>query len=746
MKPVHSGAGAGEFAGASPHEFSDSDRVALHSAGCTSDGYEAAAPGLDADPRALSPGARFAMLARAHGHETAITFVAPDGTERELRWAELDERSNALARLLAERGLDENASVLVALASVPEHFLATLAAWKLGACVLSVSPRVAAQERDDLLALARPALVIADWDEGASDCVISTAAVRAAVSRLAAPLPDRVPCPGKAIASGASTGRGKLIVDPRPRAFVPWSAGGTLGRIEGLRPHQVQLVAGPLYHDGPFFWSHYGLFEHHRLVVMERFDAALAVDLIERHRVQFACLVPTMMRRIARLPNIGARDLSSIEAVFHAGAPCPAWLKHAWFDLIGPERVIEGYGSTEAVGETTIGGDEWLEHPGSVGRATGGSELRILDQAGGDLPAGSIGEIYMRPAGAVQTYSYVGAPPAAATPDGFVSVGDLGWVDEAGYLYLADRRTDMIVSAARTSTRPRSRPPSPSTWTSTTSSRLAFATPIGAVGCTRSSSLVTRTRRRRSTRSIELPPAPGRVQGTEVVRIRGRTAAQRTRQDPATGARRGARVRMHARDAPSRPCLRFLATSPGGSRSSPGPAAGSEGVTRCSWPRRAPRSSSTISEARSPATAGRDGGRAGRVGDRARRRPRRGEQPRRGRLGSGRSPHRARLRLVRRSPRARQQRRHPARPHPREHQRGGVGQRRPRPPQRARGDVAPRPRILARPLEERGRRRCVDRPHELVSGLLGGFGQANYAAAKLGIVALSATAALEGAR
>jgi bile acid-coenzyme A ligase len=405
-----------------------------------------AAHDVDADPRALSPGARLSMLAREHGHETAITFVAPDGTERELRWAELDQRSNALARLLAERGLDENGSVLVALANVPEHFLATLAAWKLGACVLSVSPRVAAQERDDLLALARPALVIADWDEGASDRVISTAAVRASISRPTAPLPDRVPCPGKAIASGASTGRGKLIVDPRPRAFVPWSAGGTLGRIEGLRPHQVQLVAGPLYHDGPFFWSHHGLFEHHRLVVMERFDAALAVDLIERHRVQFACLVPTMMRRITRLPDIGARDLSSIEAVFHAAAPCPAWLKHAWFELIGPERVIEGYGSTEAVGETTIDGDEWLEHPGSVGRATGGSELRILDQAGRDLPAGSVGDIYMRPAGGVQTYGYIGAPPAASTPDGFVSVGDLGWVDEAGYLYIADRRTDMIVS------------------------------------------------------------------------------------------------------------------------------------------------------------------------------------------------------------------------------------------------------------------------------------------------------------
>ena len=213
--------------------------------------------------------------------------------------------------------------MLVALANVPEHFLATLAAWKLGACAVSVSPRLTAQERDDLLALARPAA--RDRGLGRGSLGPCHRHGHGACLQLTA---CRTPTRPGAVSREGDPRRAprraapKLIVDPRPRAFVPWSAGGTLGRIEGLRPHQVQLIAGPLYHDGPFFWSHYGLFEHHRLVVMERFDAALAVDLIERHQVHFACLVPTMVRRS---PAAGhpSRATLSIEAIFHAAAPCP---------------------------------------------------------------------------------------------------------------------------------------------------------------------------------------------------------------------------------------------------------------------------------------------------------------------------------------------------------------------------------------------------------------------------------------
>ena len=213
-----------------------------------------------------------------------------------------------------------------------------------------------------------------------------------------------------------------------------------------MRSGQVQLVPGPLYHHAPFCWTFWGLFEEHEVVLMERFDAARAVDLIEQYGVNFCCVVPTMMRRMIRLPDIQERDLSSLEALYHTGGPCPAWLKQAWIDLIGPEKLYEAYGSTEDIGFTAIRGDEWLEHRGSVGRP-GNTELKILDADGQELAPEEVGEVFMRRNDVTgPTYKYLGSAPVKTTPDGFASVGDLGWVDEDGYLFLADRRVDMIVS------------------------------------------------------------------------------------------------------------------------------------------------------------------------------------------------------------------------------------------------------------------------------------------------------------
>jgi bile acid-coenzyme A ligase len=152
------------------------------------------------------------------------------------------------------------------------------------------------------------------------------------------------------------------------------------------------------------------------------------------------------MQRIAALPDIRSSDLSSLRAVASGAAPSPAWLKRFWFELVGPEHVTELYGASEANGRTIIDGNEWLAHPGSVGRPFA-SEVRILDPFGTELSPGEVGEIFMRNQPPVaEPYRYLGSPPAAATPDGFASVGDLGWMDEQGYLYIADRRVDMIVS------------------------------------------------------------------------------------------------------------------------------------------------------------------------------------------------------------------------------------------------------------------------------------------------------------
>jgi bile acid-coenzyme A ligase len=190
-----------------------------------------------------------------------------------------------------------------------------------------------------------------------------------------------------------------------------------------------------------------GLFCGNHLVVMSRFDELQTLKLIEQHRVDWVMLVPTMMHRIWRLgAEVRDRfDLSSLRMVLHLAAPCPPWLKEAWIDWLGPDRIHELYAGTEAQGITWITGDEWLAHRGSVGRPMEGFRFRILDEDGDEVPPGEIGEVYMIPdEGPGTTYHYLGAEPRSR--DGWESVGDLGWLDEEGYLYLADRRTDLILS------------------------------------------------------------------------------------------------------------------------------------------------------------------------------------------------------------------------------------------------------------------------------------------------------------
>jgi bile acid-coenzyme A ligase len=184
-----------------------------------------------------------------------------------------------------------------------------------------------------------------------------------------------------------------------------------------------------------------------RVIVMPKFDAEATLRDIARHRATWVYLVPTMMSRIWRLPeNVRARyDVSSLRTVWHLAAPCPAWLKEEWIKWLGPDVVMELYGGTEGQARTIISGTEWLAHRGSVGKVYPGGEMKAVGPDGNDLPAGETGEIYMRRAPDVApTYRYVGAE-ARTLPGGWESLGDIGWFDEDGYLYLADRRSDMIL-------------------------------------------------------------------------------------------------------------------------------------------------------------------------------------------------------------------------------------------------------------------------------------------------------------
>ena len=392
--------------------------------------------------QAISFGRRLTDLAARYPDRAAITLARQDGSEDRLTWAGLEHWANRSARLLQAHGVDARSMVCIGLYNSLEHYAAAYGAWKLGACTLPLSPRMPDIEFRAITGLVEKQLVIADRDDadlGKADI----GALRDGGGCDNTALPDRTAHPGKAIGSGGSTGRSKIIVDPQPWARVPGET--NLALIAGMRTGQTQLVAGPLYHNSPFSWSHYGLFEEQHLVVMERFDPALAVDLIERHRCQFMFFAPTMMQRIVRLPDIERRDLSSIESVFQTAAPCPPWLKRRWMALTAPEKLVEGFGSSEAAGSCRIRGDEWLQHPGSVGRPQN-AELKILDDDLNEVPTGEVGEIFFRPNSHPQpTYSYIGSPPAKSTPDGFISVGDMGRVDDQGYLFLSDRRVDLII-------------------------------------------------------------------------------------------------------------------------------------------------------------------------------------------------------------------------------------------------------------------------------------------------------------
>jgi bile acid-coenzyme A ligase len=351
---------------------------------------------------------------------------------------ELDLRSNALARAYAELGVRRDDLVTIGLPNGVEYFIACAAIWKLGATPQPVSARLPAAELAAVVELADPSLLVGLELPGRR----SVPAGFVASGYDDAPLPDAVASSWKAPTSGGSTGRPKLILSATPGEVDP-----TVAAVPYIPRDGVQLVPGPLYHNGPFIYSMRGLLSGQSLVVMERFDAERVLQLVEQHQVGWMLLVPTMMQRIWRLPEEAraAYDVSSLELILHLGAPCPAWLKRAWIDWLGPERVVELYAGTESQGVTVIDGREWLEHPGSVGRPALGSQFRILDREGRDVPAGVTGEVYMMPAGGPgSTYRYRGAEPRSL--DGWESLGDLGHLDADGYLYLADRSADLILT------------------------------------------------------------------------------------------------------------------------------------------------------------------------------------------------------------------------------------------------------------------------------------------------------------
>jgi bile acid-coenzyme A ligase len=153
-----------------------------------------------------------------------------------------------------------------------------------------------------------------------------------------------------------------------------------------------------------------------------------------------------MFQRMAREPDVEKRDLSSLESVLHGGAPLPEWVARRWIELVGPSHFFVSYGSSENAGIAMANGVQWLEHPGTVGHPFN-TEALVVDDDGKELPPGEVGEVYLRWIGQTETsFEYSGQVKAKRNAEGFSSLGDLGWLDEDGFLFLADRRTDMIIT------------------------------------------------------------------------------------------------------------------------------------------------------------------------------------------------------------------------------------------------------------------------------------------------------------
>ncbi|WP_235736421.1 AMP-binding protein [Nocardioides alcanivorans] len=270
---------------------------------------------------------------------------------------------------LVDVGAHAGSTVAIALPNGPDFLIAAFAAWRIDATPLPLSSVLPAAERDALLDLAAPAVVISDTETGWPTVPPSALrSDRAGLPALPTPAGDR---PWKLIGSGGSTGRPKLILAGTPASADPAAERYT------IRGDDVVLVPGPLYHQGPFIFSTAGLITGASVVLMPRFDPQEALDLVAGHSISWTFMVPTMTHRIWRQGEEARSraDLSSLRLLFSTGAPWPSWLKSEWMSWLGPERVLEWYGGTEEQGACASPGrkQSTIPEPSAAPTTTSGS-------------------------------------------------------------------------------------------------------------------------------------------------------------------------------------------------------------------------------------------------------------------------------------------------------------------------------------------------------------------------------------
>ncbi len=389
-------------------------------------------------PEGIPIGQRLDDLADADPGRASVVIVRRDGSAEQLNRRELNEHARRWARVLTARGVGVGDRVALPVHNSFELVLGALGAWEVGATPVPVRWDLPGWERDRVLAVIGAALVV---DEETAP-VLRQEAAQASSD----PFPYATPLHSMGICSSGSTGTPKVIMNTRPGLWMK-ELSTPFAENFGLpvsRPQTI-LVPAPMYHTNGFMTLN-SMLGGDCLVILEKFDAALMVDAIESFAVTTFTATPTMLQRVAAVSGIEARNLSTVEWILQGAATMPPGLLRKWFELLAPEKVIMAYGMTEQLGLTALTGSEWLTHEGSVGRGFRDTEIRILDEAQNPVPVGDFGDVYMR-SPSTGAYDYLGgAPLLPATADGFGTAGDIGRLDDEGYLYLADRRVDMIIT------------------------------------------------------------------------------------------------------------------------------------------------------------------------------------------------------------------------------------------------------------------------------------------------------------
>jgi fatty-acyl-CoA synthase len=389
----------------------------------------------------------------------------PSGTV--VTFGELEARANQLAHLFRAAGLVEGDAVAIMMEN-SEHMHAVMwAARRAGLYYVPINTHLTAAE---------VAYII---DNSSAKAIVGSGGLRDTLAGLDAELPSGLPAV-LLIVDGELDGwrRYPECVADQPVTPVPDEiegdllqySSGTTGRPKGIKralphlppsevpglmsaligfwmhPDAVYLSPAPLYHTAPSVWSMQTQAGGITTVILEKFTPEGALEAIQKHRITHGQFVPVMFTRMLKLPESvrTSYDVSSLERVMHAAAPCPVEIKKQMIEWWGP-IVDEYYASSEAIGSTLITAEDWLTHPGSVGKSMM-SALHILDEDGNELPAGEAGEIYFE--GGFD-FEYLNDPAKTASSrdsNGWKTVGDIGYLDEDGYLYLTDRRHHMIIS------------------------------------------------------------------------------------------------------------------------------------------------------------------------------------------------------------------------------------------------------------------------------------------------------------